>query len=442
MDPVPVPDVNEVAKDPAARAAPRVQSPTRGRRRTAAIFVAIVVIVAALLVATYLSLPLPGPAPYEGQVRAYYIAADEVEWNYTPSGMNEITGAPFGAQGAGDILYTAHNSTYLGSTFLKCVYQQFPNGTFTTPEPRPSDERYLGILGPLIYAEVEDTVHVDFRNNCQFPESIHPQGLTYPSNSSGIPYNDSEATGNGGAVPTGGEFNYTWYVPSQAGPGPMDGSSILWAYQSGASLLNSSDTGLVGPIIVTARGMGDPNGSPSGVAQNIVIYENIFNEGNSPYLTYNIAHDALDPSAVNLSDPTWDQSLNKYAINGYIFGNMPMVQLVAGQDARWYVLAMGNDMHSVQWSGGPVMYDGESTDAVPLLPGATSVADMVPTTTGIWLVQSGDITDIAGGMQERYQVGATPVAATREPTPGSSVPALTPLQIGAPSWGTPSGGPP
>src|SRR4051812_47177502 len=31
-----------------------------------------------------------------GVTRTYYIAADEVKWDYAPSGSNQITGQPFG----------------------------------------------------------------------------------------------------------------------------------------------------------------------------------------------------------------------------------------------------------------------------------------------------------------------------------------------------------
>lgn len=33
-----------------------------------------------------------------GQTRTYYVAADEVPWDYAPSGMNRITGQPFGPE--------------------------------------------------------------------------------------------------------------------------------------------------------------------------------------------------------------------------------------------------------------------------------------------------------------------------------------------------------
>ena len=33
---------------------------------------------------------------YQGQTRTYYIAADEVKWDFAPTGINQMTGKPFG----------------------------------------------------------------------------------------------------------------------------------------------------------------------------------------------------------------------------------------------------------------------------------------------------------------------------------------------------------
>ena len=46
------------------------------------------------------------------------------------------------------------------------------------------------MLGPLITAEVGDTVHVHFRNALSFPTSIHVHGLWYAKNAEGAPYAD------------------------------------------------------------------------------------------------------------------------------------------------------------------------------------------------------------------------------------------------------------
>ena len=50
-----------------------------------------------------------GSSPHQGhasgdttqasaKTRTYYIAADEVDWDYAPSGKNQITGEPFGEE--------------------------------------------------------------------------------------------------------------------------------------------------------------------------------------------------------------------------------------------------------------------------------------------------------------------------------------------------------
>ena len=47
----------------------------------------------ALLAAVAIS--APGAESAASQTRTYYIAADEVAWDYAPSGINQITGEPF-----------------------------------------------------------------------------------------------------------------------------------------------------------------------------------------------------------------------------------------------------------------------------------------------------------------------------------------------------------
>ena len=55
---------------------------------------------------------------------------------------------------------------------------------------RPADQEHLGMLGPLITAEVGDTVRVHFRNRLSFPTSVHVHGLWYAKNAEGAPYAD------------------------------------------------------------------------------------------------------------------------------------------------------------------------------------------------------------------------------------------------------------
>jgi FtsP/CotA-like multicopper oxidase with cupredoxin domain len=108
-----------------------------------------------------------------------------------------------------------------------------------TPPSRASshgraDQAYLGDLGPIIRAEVGDTIKVVYRNNTRFPTSIHPHGVFYAKNAEGAPYNDSTSGAEKAddAVPPHGTFTYIWFVPDRAGPGDMDASSVMWMYHS------------------------------------------------------------------------------------------------------------------------------------------------------------------------------------------------------------------
>ena len=50
--------------------------------------------------------------------------------------------------------------------------------------------------------------------------------------------------------------------PTSAGPGPADGSSIAWLYHSHVMAIQDSNSGLIGAMIITAKGMANPDGSP------------------------------------------------------------------------------------------------------------------------------------------------------------------------------------
>jgi hephaestin len=78
----------------------------------------------------------------------------------------------------------------VGTDYTKCLYRQYADATFTKPIPRPADESYLGFLGPVLRAEVGDTITVTFRNACSMPTSMHPHGVFYAKDSEGAQYDD------------------------------------------------------------------------------------------------------------------------------------------------------------------------------------------------------------------------------------------------------------
>src|SRR4051794_29864322 len=129
------------------------------------------------------------------RTRTYYIAADEVLWDYAPDGRNDITGQPFGDE---ENVFVQRGPTRIGHIYRKSLYRAYTDATFTTPVPRPTScpvgvkpcDDTLGMLGPVIRAIVGDTIKVVFRNNTSFPASMHPHGVFYDKSSEGAPYAD------------------------------------------------------------------------------------------------------------------------------------------------------------------------------------------------------------------------------------------------------------
>ena len=90
--------------------------------------------------------------PAGGHSRTYYIAADEVA---------------YGAQQGGPAGYRT------------AVYQEYTDDSFTRVKPRPAEWRHLSFLGPLIRANVGDTVRVVFRNRLSFAANVHPDAVRH-----------------------------------------------------------------------------------------------------------------------------------------------------------------------------------------------------------------------------------------------------------------------
>ena len=52
---------------------------------------------------------------------------------------------------------------------------------------------YLGILGPILRAEVGDVLRIHFTNRASRNFSVHPHGVFYLKDSEGALYNDNTA---------------------------------------------------------------------------------------------------------------------------------------------------------------------------------------------------------------------------------------------------------
>src|SRR4051812_15289513 len=115
-----------------------------------------------------------GAPPAAGVVRTYYIAAEDVDWNYAPTAINQITGITFAdyyngvaddpdlvtmtrriayADPAPDANFTAEPlAVQVGTVYKKTLYVEYTDNTFTVKKPVPAQWRHLGTLGPVIRA--------------------------------------------------------------------------------------------------------------------------------------------------------------------------------------------------------------------------------------------------------------------------------------------------
>lgn len=76
------------------------------------------------------------------------------------------------------------------------------------------------------------------------------------------------------------------------------------------------------------------------------------------------------------------------AINGYVFGNLPGIQLCQNRAVAWHLFGMGNevDIHSAFFHGNTLLDRGHRTDTLSLFPATFVTAEMVPRVKGKWLL--------------------------------------------------------
>jgi len=296
--------------------------------------------------------------------RTYYLAAEAVEWDFAPSGQNLVHGGPIPEP------WTRYTK------WPKVRYIEYTDASFTVKKSQPE---WLGVLGPIIRAEVGDTIVVEFRNRANGHYGIHPHGVRYTKDNEGAHYIPA---GAGAEVPPGGSFTYTWTADESSGPGPADPNSIVWWYHSHVEEPVETNLGLLGPLIITRKGLAKSDGSPNDVDREFVTAFFIFNEDNGK-----------------------ERGL-MHGINGRIFGNLRGLTMKNGEKIRWYLLGMGNevDLHSPHWHGKVVRHNQRNTDVIELLPGSMATADMVADNPGTWMFHCHVADHIDAGMLTTWTI--------------------------------------
>lgn len=194
---------------------------------------------------------------------------------------------------------------------------------------------------------------------------------------------------------------------------------MVWLYHSHRNEPKDVESGLVGAIIITRRGIAGPTGRPTDMDREFVTLFSAFDENQSWYLDHNIQAYAGDPKSVDklefsASDPDGNFLLFgggfavanfKFTINGFLFGNMPPMRMKKGERVRWYLLSIGEfSLHTPHWHGNVVVQDGKNTDVVTLLPAEMRVVDMVPDNPGTWMFHCHVSDHLDAGMHVHYIV--------------------------------------
>jgi FtsP/CotA-like multicopper oxidase with cupredoxin domain len=198
---------------------------------------------------------------------------------------------------------------------------------------------------------------------------------------------------------------YRWEVPERAGPGPADPSSIVWLYHSHDHEASDTNTGLMGPIIISRKGNLQSNGKLKGIDREFVVLFTVFDENKSHYLEKNIR--TFAPSALALTaDDDFIESNLMHSMNGFVFDNLPGLTMKESEKVRWYQLALGTevDLHTPHWHGNTLLMNGHRMDVLNLLPATHLTVDMIPDNPGNWMYHCHVNDHIDAGMVGRYKV--------------------------------------
>lgn len=230
----------------------------------------------------------------------------------------------------------------------------------------PAD-RIIGrnkIPGPILRAEVNDTILVHFKNNdhCyKWSHSIYAHGVDFENNPS--VFVAQKPNQKGVRVAFKKKCTYTWRV----GP-DSKGSWIYYDFSQPQSVGKrlkrqqiGTQLGLFGLLIVSRSEEKDE------VDREFVVFYHELYKADIPSLGHNY-----------------------HAVNGRCFlGNTPRFVAKVGEKIRWRLAAIGNVVHSHHIHGHQ-WYDinDEFVDVALMVPGITQVVEYVEDKPGKWLYHS------------------------------------------------------
>lgn len=354
----------------------------------------------------------PAPEHFTSTVR-YYIAAEEIIWNYAPDRTWELEKHKATQMESIGSVYLQKSENRIGAEYKKVVFQEYSDETFTIKKPRGADEEHLGIMGPIIKAEVGDRIEVVFKNKASRPYSIHAHGVKTSE-----PHQKDVQPGN--------VLTYTWTIPKRSGPGPNDPDCITFAYYSSTSLVKDLMSGLVGPLIVCPKNTLNADRQRKDRNKEFALLFMVFDENESHYLDENIQrYLSVDPDEFDKYEGDFMESNKMHGINGRLYGNLQGLNMTEGERTKWYLLGLGNevDMHTVHFHAQSFIYKTDHfhrADVFDLFPGTFQTIELIAGNPGQWLLHCHVTDHIHAGMEALITVHAKGSVSTRRKVPGSA----------------------
>nr|XP_013039971.2 coagulation factor V [Anser cygnoides] len=323
-----------------------------------------------------------------GNERRYYIAAKEVCWNY--AGFKKST--------------MVNDKACKDGTTHKVIFQRYTDSTFTTLQDEGEYEEHLGILGPVIQAEVDDVILVHFKNLASRPYSLHAHGLFYEKSSEGSTYDDESTTWfkEDDKVQPNSSYIYVWYANRRSGPLQSGAACRSWVYYSDVNLEKDTHSGLIGPILICQKGTLSMSNNERTSTRDFFLLFMVFDEEKSWYF------DKRSRRSCTEKTQGTQQCHKFYAINGITY-NLQGLTMYEGELVRWHLLNMGGpkDIHVVHFHGQIFVEQGEpkyQLGTYTLLPGSFQTIEMKPQRPGWWLLDTEVGEYQQAGMQASYLV--------------------------------------
>ncbi|KAM9846219.1 ferroxidase HEPHL1 [Aulostomus maculatus] len=344
-------------------------------------------------------------APMGGTVRNYYLAAEKSLWDYAPSGKDLINDVPLTEPGSASETFFSTEGGRIGGRYLKAMYKEYTDDTFSTEKTRLLNSSHLGLLGPVLRAEEGDTIRLTFMNKADRNYSIQPHGLHYDKRFQGSSYEDG-VDKPGSHVGPGETFTYTWKVLE--GPSSSDSPCIPYLYYSATEPTEDTNAGLVGPLLVCKKGTLGDNGAQRGVDKEFFLLFSVMDENMSGYLQENI--DKFGSNETNTETEEFEESNKMHAVNGFMYGNLPGLDMCAGDKVKWYTFGLGTevDIHGVYFEGNTFEKQSTTRDTINLFPHTTAGVAMQANNHGVYEVSCRVTDHFSGGMRQRYRVNSCP----------------------------------